>query len=84
MIIAALTAFCFAFIAIKVFKPIAIDVGLVDKPNARKHLYRHCDIIFNKWQYELLKLSTNFCDSSLTLFDFQFRLFQKSQQIQKL
>jgi UDP-GlcNAc:undecaprenyl-phosphate GlcNAc-1-phosphate transferase len=37
MIIAALTAFCFAFISIKVFKPIAIDVGLVDKPNARKH-----------------------------------------------
>jgi UDP-GlcNAc:undecaprenyl-phosphate GlcNAc-1-phosphate transferase len=37
MIIAALTAFCFALIAIKVFKPIAIDVGLVDKPNARKH-----------------------------------------------
>jgi UDP-GlcNAc:undecaprenyl-phosphate GlcNAc-1-phosphate transferase len=37
MIIAAITAFCFAFIAIKVFKPIAIDVGLVDKPNARKH-----------------------------------------------
>ena len=37
MIIAALTAFCFALIAIKVFKPIAIDVGLVDKPNERKH-----------------------------------------------
>ncbi|TWX67504.1 UDP-N-acetylglucosamine--undecaprenyl-phosphate N-acetylglucosaminephosphotransferase [Colwellia sp. C1TZA3] len=37
MIIAALTAFCFAFIAIKVFKPIAVDLGLVDKPNARKH-----------------------------------------------
>jgi UDP-GlcNAc:undecaprenyl-phosphate GlcNAc-1-phosphate transferase len=37
MIIAALTAFCFALIAIKIFKPIAIDVGLVDKPNARKH-----------------------------------------------
>jgi UDP-GlcNAc:undecaprenyl-phosphate GlcNAc-1-phosphate transferase len=37
MIITALTAFCFALIAIKVFKPIAIDVGLVDKPNARKH-----------------------------------------------
>jgi UDP-GlcNAc:undecaprenyl-phosphate GlcNAc-1-phosphate transferase len=36
MIVAALTAFCFAFIAIKLFKPIAIDVGLVDKPNARK------------------------------------------------
>ena len=33
----ALTAFCFAFLAIKLFKPIAIDVGLVDKPNARKH-----------------------------------------------
>ena len=36
MIVAALTAFFFAFIAIKLFKPIAIDVGLVDKPNARK------------------------------------------------
>ena len=33
----ALTAFCFAFLAIKLFKPIAVDVGLVDKPNARKH-----------------------------------------------
>ena len=40
MIITALTAlsaFCFAFLAIKLFKPIAVDVGLVDKPNARKH-----------------------------------------------
>ncbi len=36
MIIAAFSAFCFALISIKVFKPIAIDVGLVDKPNARK------------------------------------------------
>ena len=36
MIIAALTSFFFAFIAIKLFKPIAVDVGLVDKPNARK------------------------------------------------
>ena len=36
MLIAAITAFCFAFLAIKLFKPIAIDVGLVDKPNARK------------------------------------------------
>ncbi|UUO23063.1 UDP-N-acetylglucosamine--undecaprenyl-phosphate N-acetylglucosaminephosphotransferase [Colwellia sp. M166] len=36
MLVAALTAFCFAFLAIKLFKPIAIDVGLVDKPNARK------------------------------------------------
>ena len=33
----ALSAFCFAFLAIKLFKPIAVDVGLVDKPNARKH-----------------------------------------------
>ncbi len=37
MIIAAFTAFLSAFMAIKLFKPIAIDVGLVDKPNARKH-----------------------------------------------
>ena len=37
MVIAAFTAFLSAFIAIKIFKPLAIDVGLVDKPNARKH-----------------------------------------------
>jgi UDP-GlcNAc:undecaprenyl-phosphate GlcNAc-1-phosphate transferase len=37
MIIAAFTAFLSAFMAIKIFKPLAIDVGLVDKPNARKH-----------------------------------------------
>lgn len=37
MIIAAFTAFFSAFMAIKLFKPLAIDVGLVDKPNARKH-----------------------------------------------
>ena len=37
MMIAALTSFFFAFIAIKLFKPLAVDVGLVDKPNARKH-----------------------------------------------
>lgn len=36
-LLTALSAFCFAFIAIKLFKPIAVDVGLVDKPNARKH-----------------------------------------------
>lgn len=36
MLVAALTSFFFAFIAIKLFKPIAVDVGLVDKPNARK------------------------------------------------
>tara|TARA_R110002012_G_scaffold56765_2_gene145855 strand:- start:24395 stop:25426 length:1032 start_codon:yes stop_codon:yes gene_type:complete len=37
MMIASLTSFCFAFLAIKLFKPLAVDVGLVDKPNARKH-----------------------------------------------
>jgi len=37
MIIAAFTAFLSAFMAIKIFKPLAIDVGLVDKPDARKH-----------------------------------------------
>lgn len=37
MIITALTAFLSAFMAIKLFKPIAVDVGLVDKPDARKH-----------------------------------------------
>ena len=37
MLVAALTSFCFAFLAIKLFKPLAVDVGLVDKPNARKH-----------------------------------------------
>lgn len=37
MIIAAFTAFLSALMAIKLFKPIAVDVGLVDKPNARKH-----------------------------------------------
>ena len=37
MLIASFTSFCFAFLAIKLFKPIAVDVGLVDKPNARKH-----------------------------------------------
>jgi UDP-GlcNAc:undecaprenyl-phosphate GlcNAc-1-phosphate transferase len=36
-VLTSLSAFCFAFIAIKLFKPIAVDVGLVDKPNARKH-----------------------------------------------
>jgi UDP-GlcNAc:undecaprenyl-phosphate GlcNAc-1-phosphate transferase len=45
MIIAALTAFCFAFIAIKVFKPIAIDVGLVDKPSERKLHAGHIPLI---------------------------------------
>ena len=45
MILAILTAFICAFITIKLFKPIAIDVGLVDKPNARKH---------HQWQVPLI------------------------------
>jgi UDP-GlcNAc:undecaprenyl-phosphate GlcNAc-1-phosphate transferase len=36
MIAAAITAFFSTFIAIKLFKPIAVDIGLVDKPNGRK------------------------------------------------
>ena len=34
--IAAFSAFCFSFAAIKFIKPIAIEFGLVDKPNVRK------------------------------------------------
>jgi UDP-GlcNAc:undecaprenyl-phosphate GlcNAc-1-phosphate transferase len=45
MIIAAFSSFCFAFIAIKLFKPLAIDIGLVDKPNARKHHAGHIPLI---------------------------------------
>jgi UDP-GlcNAc:undecaprenyl-phosphate GlcNAc-1-phosphate transferase len=37
MILAALTAFFAAFMAIKLFQPLAVDVGLVDKPDERKH-----------------------------------------------
>ena len=36
MLFPALTAFLFAFIAIKVMKPIALEVGLVDAPSDRK------------------------------------------------
>ncbi|MDX2369623.1 MAG: UDP-N-acetylglucosamine--undecaprenyl-phosphate N-acetylglucosaminephosphotransferase [Colwellia sp.] len=41
----AFTAFCFAFLAIKLFKPVAIEVGLVDKPNERKHHAGHIPLI---------------------------------------
>ncbi|PHR84369.1 MAG: undecaprenyl-phosphate alpha-N-acetylglucosaminyl 1-phosphate transferase [Colwellia sp.] len=41
----ALTAFCFAFLSIKLFKPVAIEVGLVDKPNDRKHHAGHIPLI---------------------------------------
>lgn len=36
MISTLITAFAFAYVAIRVFKPVAIEVGLVDKPNERK------------------------------------------------
>jgi UDP-GlcNAc:undecaprenyl-phosphate GlcNAc-1-phosphate transferase len=41
----AFTAFCFAILAIKLFKPVAIEVGLVDKPNERKHHAGHIPLI---------------------------------------
>jgi len=41
----AFTAFCFAFLAIKFFKPVAIEVGLVDKPNERKQHSGHIPLI---------------------------------------
>jgi UDP-GlcNAc:undecaprenyl-phosphate GlcNAc-1-phosphate transferase len=43
--ISTLTAFCFAFIAIKFFKPVAIEVGLVDKPSERKLHAGHIPLI---------------------------------------
>lgn len=39
------TTFCFAFIAIKFFKPVAIEVGLVDKPCERKQHDGHIPLI---------------------------------------
>ncbi|MGL1957067.1 MAG: UDP-N-acetylglucosamine--undecaprenyl-phosphate N-acetylglucosaminephosphotransferase [Colwellia sp.] len=39
------TAFCFAFFAIKFFKPVAIEVGLVDKPTERKQHSGHIPLI---------------------------------------
>jgi len=45
VLISALTAFCFAFIAIKFFKPVAIEVGLVDKPSERKLHAGHIPLI---------------------------------------
>jgi len=43
--ISTLTAFCFAFMAIKFFKPFAIEVGLVDKPSGRKLHAGHVPLI---------------------------------------
>jgi UDP-GlcNAc:undecaprenyl-phosphate GlcNAc-1-phosphate transferase len=45
VLISAFTAFVFAFIAIKFFKPVAIEVGLVDKPNERKLHAGHIPLI---------------------------------------
>ena len=45
IIATALTAFCFAFLSIKFFKPVAIEVGLVDKPNERKQHSGHSPLI---------------------------------------
>ena len=45
IIATAFTAFCFAFLAIKFFKPVAIEVGLVDKPNERKQHSGHIPLI---------------------------------------
>ena len=45
IIATALTAFCFAFLSIKFFKPVAIEVGLVDKPNERKQHSGHIPLI---------------------------------------
>jgi UDP-GlcNAc:undecaprenyl-phosphate GlcNAc-1-phosphate transferase len=39
------TAFFFAFLAIKIFKPFAVEVGLVDKPNERKLHSGHIPLI---------------------------------------
>lgn len=41
----AFTTFCFAFLAIKFFKPIAVEMGLVDKPNERKQHAGHIPLI---------------------------------------
>ncbi|NQY88448.1 MAG: UDP-N-acetylglucosamine--undecaprenyl-phosphate N-acetylglucosaminephosphotransferase [Colwellia sp.] len=45
LVATALTSFCFAFLAIKFFKPVAIDMGLVDKPNERKQHSGHIPLI---------------------------------------
>jgi UDP-GlcNAc:undecaprenyl-phosphate GlcNAc-1-phosphate transferase len=41
----AVTAFIFAFLAIKFFNPVAIEIGLVDKPSERKHHAGHIPLI---------------------------------------
>tara|TARA_R110000772_G_scaffold268725_1_gene398211 strand:- start:19597 stop:20646 length:1050 start_codon:yes stop_codon:yes gene_type:complete len=41
----AITSFVFAFLAIKFFKPVAIEIGLVDKPSERKLHSGHIPLI---------------------------------------
>jgi UDP-GlcNAc:undecaprenyl-phosphate GlcNAc-1-phosphate transferase len=41
----AVTAFLFAFLAIKFFNPVAIEIGLVDKPSERKQHAGHIPLI---------------------------------------
>jgi len=45
ILISVCSAFFFAFIAIKFFKPVAIEVGLVDKPSERKLHAGHIPLI---------------------------------------
>jgi UDP-GlcNAc:undecaprenyl-phosphate GlcNAc-1-phosphate transferase len=45
LFISAVTSFLFAYIAIKFFKPVAIEVGLVDKPSERKLHAGHIPLI---------------------------------------
>jgi len=45
IIATAITAFFFAFIAIKFFNPVAIEIGLVDKPSERKQHAGHIPLI---------------------------------------
>ncbi len=45
IIIPILTSFVFAFAVIKFFKPVAIEIGLVDKPNERKLHAGHIPLI---------------------------------------
>ncbi|WP_448246051.1 UDP-N-acetylglucosamine--undecaprenyl-phosphate N-acetylglucosaminephosphotransferase [Thalassotalea agariperforans] len=45
LIILTLSAFLFAFIAIKLLKPVAVEVGLVDKPNERKLHAGHIPLV---------------------------------------
>ena len=41
----AITSFCFAFLAIKFCKPVAIEMGLVDKPCERKQHSGHIPLV---------------------------------------